>query len=345
MNSFIQSLSSVSLALMAAAFASGCVASDKQIIQQASNFDAGIRPAEIQHPMDNAYLQQIGERIIAAAKQLDHEGLGPKTHFKEKDNSWMFKDIHFELVNSKTLNAFTTGGHYVYIYLQLFQMCKNEDELAAVMSHEYGHIYCRHVQKGTGRQEALAVATLAATGAGYVAGGKENGSQYSQAAATLAQSGGGFLEMGYTREDEAQADEYGFKFYTRAGWPPEHFADFFKEMIAAGYDKTPAIASDHPTLASRVQAAEKRVKAQNPQRVAQYRKPDIATPAQFEEYKRAAIQAAQGIPDDQKVLQAKNLLQALPRSCWIPYEPEDQKQAQEKIVRQVQQQTSGGTAK
>ena len=43
--------------------------------------------------------------------------------------------------NSKTINAFTTGGHYVYIYDALFQMCKNEDELAAVMAHEYGHIH------------------------------------------------------------------------------------------------------------------------------------------------------------------------------------------------------------
>src|SRR5438445_136214 len=86
----------------------------------------------------------------------------------------------------------------------------------------------------------------------------------SSRSATLAQTGGGFLNMGFTREDEAQADEYGFKFYTRAGWPPEHFGDFFKEMIAAGYDKTPAIASDHPTLASRVEAAEKRARNQNP---------------------------------------------------------------------------------
>ena len=241
----------------------------------------------------------------------------------------MFQDLHWELVNSKTINAFTTGGHYVYIYNALFQMCKNEDELAAVMAHEYGHIYCRHVQKGTGRQEALAMVSLAATGAGYVYGGQANGAQYAQAASSLTQAGGGFIDMGFTRGDEAQADEYGLRFYTRAGWPPEHFADFFKDMIAAGYDKTPAIASDHPTLASRVEAAEKRVKALDPARVAQLRKDNIATQEQFNQYKRAAVGASQGMPDDQKVLQAKNLLQALPRSCWVPYVPDDQKEAAE----------------
>ncbi|HXE55493.1 MAG TPA: M48 family metallopeptidase [Tepidisphaeraceae bacterium] len=310
----------------------GCMASDKSVIQQASAFNSGIAPAEIRHPQNNAYLQQIGDRIIAAAKQLDAEHVGPKSHFAKGDRSWMFQDIHWELVNSKTVNAFTTGGHYVYIYDALYQMCKNEDELAAVMAHEYGHIYCRHVQKGQGRQEALAALSLAAAGAGYAYGGQQNGAAYAKNAMSAAQAGGGFIDMGFTRGDEAQADEYGFKFYVRAGWPPEHFADFFRDMITAGYDKTPAIQSDHPTLASRVEAAEKRVKELNPQRVQQLRRPEIADQQQFNQYKQAAIQASQGMPDDQKVLQAKNLLQALPRSCWMPYEPEDQKQAQQKII-------------
>jgi predicted Zn-dependent protease len=326
------------------AISGGCVASDKQVIQQASAFNSGLQPAEIREAQNNAYLQQIGDRIVAAAKQFDKEGVGPKSHFKEKNNSWMFQDLHWELVNSKTINAFTTGGHYVYIYNALFQMCKNEDELAAVMAHEYGHIYCRHVQKGTGRQEALAMVSLAATGAGYVYGGQANGAQYAQAASSLTQAGGGFIDMGFTRDDEAQADEYGLRFYTRAGWPPEHFADFFRDMIAAGYDKTPAIASDHPTLASRVEAAEKRVKALDPARVAQLRKDDIATLAQFNQYKRAAIGASQGMPDDQKALQAKNLLQALPRSCWVPYDPDDQKEAQQKLIEQAQKQQGQNSA-
>ncbi len=250
----------------------------------------------------------------------------------------MFQDIHWQLVNSKTVNAFTTGGHYVYIYDALFQMCKNEDELAAVMAHEYGHIYSRHVQKGTGRQEALAVLALAAGGAGYAAGGKDNGAQYAQTAMAAAQSGGGFIQMGFTRGDEAQADEFGFQFYTAAGWPPDHFSDFFKEMIAAGYDKTPAIASDHPTLASRVAAADARASALSLEEVARLRKPEIANQQQFDQFKQAAIAASQGMPDDKSVLQAKNLLQALPRSCWLPYEPDDEKEAQQQIVQAAQQQ-------
>ena len=335
------------LALCAAsliAIGSGCAASDKQVIQQASQFNTGIQPAEIQHPQTNAYMQKIGDRIVAAAKQLDAEHVGPKQHFSDKDHAWMFQDIHWELVNSKTVNAFTTGGHYVYIYAALFQMCRNEDELAAVMAHEYGHIYCRHVQSGTGRQEALAGLSLVAGGAANYAGGGNGSSPYAKYATALAQTGGTLLSNGFSRKDEAQADEYGFQFYTRAGWPPEHFGDFFKAMIAAGYDKTPAIESDHPTLASRVQAADARVAKLDPQRVAQLRQPDIATQQQFDQNKQQAIAASAGMPNDQQALAAKNLLQALPRSCWLPYTPPDQLEAEQKIIdaAKTRQQQSGG---
>jgi predicted Zn-dependent protease len=50
---------------------------------------------------------------------------------------------------------------------------------------------------------------------------------------------GQFIGMGYTRKDEAQADELGFDFYSRAGWDPYRFGDFFQHMIDKGYDKTP----------------------------------------------------------------------------------------------------------
>jgi predicted Zn-dependent protease len=314
------------------ALGTGCAASDKKTIQQASAFDAGLKPAEIHHAQIDPYLQKIGDRIVTAARELDAQGVGPKQHFSKEDRSWMFQDIHWELVNSQTINAFTTGGHYVYIYDALYQMCQNEDELAAVLAHEYGHIYSRHVQKGSGRQETLTILTLAAGGAGYLAGGDTSGSKYAQSAMAFTDKQGKSILTGYTREDEAQADEFGFLFYYKAGWPPNHFGDFFKEMIKAGYETKDPKSSDHPTLASRVAAVDARVKTLNPTRVVEFRRPNIATEAEFDQNKRNALAASQGMPNDQQVLQAKNLLQALPRSCWIPDEQQDQKDAQQKVL-------------
>src|SRR5206468_6585679 len=118
------------------------------------------------------YLQNVGDRIISSANELDKQGFGPASH-KTGDNSWMFSNkMQFHFVNSKTVNAFTTGGEHMYVYNALFQMCKSEDELAAVMSHEYAHVYCRHVQAGTNRQYAQLGAAGAAAVAGYAIGGQ-----------------------------------------------------------------------------------------------------------------------------------------------------------------------------
>ena len=53
--------------------------------------------------------------------------------------------------------------------------------------------------------------------------------------------------------------------------------------------------------------------------------------------KKRAAQLASTSPNDKSLANTKQLLQALPRSCWVPYEPEDQKQAQQDIVQKAQQ--------
>ena len=143
------------LLTLALATLTGCSATgftkDNSVVANAESANGQLSPAEINDPEINQYFQAISQRILATAKKLDAAGVGPAKHLTE-NTQWMFSpDIQFHLVNSKTINAFTTGGHHLYIYNGLFQLCKSEDELAAVMAHEYGHVYSRHVQKGTDR--------------------------------------------------------------------------------------------------------------------------------------------------------------------------------------------------
>ena len=318
----------------------GCTVSDSSVIQKAEGFDQGIRPAEIKDDAVNGYLQRIGERIVQAARESDAAKWGPPSHFaKGEGQSWMFKGIQFHLVNSKTLNAFTTGGDHVYIYNELFQLCHNEDELAAVMAHEFGHIYCRHVQKGTTRQYGILAGALGLGAVGYVAGGSEHGADYAQKAAAMGMVAGNFAGMHFTRGDEAQADECGFHFYCLAGWDPDKFGDFFQTMIDKGYDTTPELASDHPTLASRVKIARERAKKmpQLPQRD-RMRQPEIASNAQFQQYQQQAVRLGKSMPDDKSLANTKLMLAAIPRSCLTPITPPDQTQAREQLLEDLKQQ-------
>src|SRR3712207_1331688 len=93
----------------------GCTPTDQAVISQANQVHGSLEPAVIRDRDVQGYMDAIGDRIISAAVQYDRE----KGHSQEKgfDNSWM-NDVRFHLVNSKTLNAFTTGGQHIYIYNQ-----------------------------------------------------------------------------------------------------------------------------------------------------------------------------------------------------------------------------------
>ena len=137
--------------------------------------------------------------------------------------------------------------------------------------------------------------------------------------------------MGFTRKDEAQADEFGFYFYTHAGWHPEHFGDFFQHMIDAGYDKTPGYMSDHPTLKSRVEEANARVKKLPPD-AKDWSKPPIADASEFKQLQTRAAKLSKSLPDDTSLKNSQQLLQALPRSCVAPVDPQDAVAARQRIA-------------
>ena len=302
--------------------ATGC-ATDQKVMAAAEGAQQELKPAVMEDAQLQAYLQSVGERIIQTAMAMDKEGFGPKSHTKSKeDNSWMFSDkMRFYLVNSKTLNAFTTGGDYMYIYNELFLNCKSEDELAAVMAHEYAHVYARHVKSGMDRNVGQNVGTgVVAVGTGVVSlllgGGLSSSVSNAETAGSATAKAGKFVGMGFTRGDEDEADALGFAFYTRAGWDPHHFADFFKHMIAAGYDGTPEMFSDHPKLSARVANTDKRV-AQLPADAVNYRKPPIANPQQFAALQQRSTQLAKSLPNDQAVKKAQAMLAAFP-SCVSP---------------------------
>ena len=317
----------VSILVLVPFLAAGC-ATDSQVRSQAEETHAQLEPAVMKDAELSNYLQQLGARVAAAAHELDKEHVGPKEHFKE-DNSWMFSTDEFHLVNSEQLNAFTTGGSHMYVYTQLMQSCRSEDELAAVVSHEFAHVYCRHVQKGMNRQMWTLGGAAALGVAGYAAGGKEHGTEYAAYGAALGMVAGNFLGMGFTRDDEAQADEYGFQFYCRAGWDPAKFGDFFQQLIDKGYDKTPEIESDHPSLSSRVQAARTRAQ-QLPADAPQWRSPPIADAARFAALKTRAAQVALTTKKESDLGKAQLLLRAVP-SCLLAVDTPAQKDAQTQL--------------
>ena len=78
-----------------------------------------------------------------------------------------------------------------------------------------------------------------------------------------------------------------------------------------------------------------------PPEASSWRKPAIADPAKFKQLQARAAQLAKTTPDDKSLKNSQQLLAALPRSCVIPYETQDELQARQAIAQQAQAKQSG----
>ncbi|MDB5459456.1 MAG: peptidase [Caulobacteraceae bacterium] len=133
--------------------------------------------------------------------------------------------VRVVLVGDKELNAFTAGGQTIYINTGLIQQTQNPNQLIGVLAHETGHITGGHVARDTGNKPALATYLLtmglgilaAVAGAPAAAGGLMYSSDYF---ATL-------TYLGYSRVQEASADQAAATSLEKAGISGKGLVDFF----------------------------------------------------------------------------------------------------------------------
>ncbi|QSQ23596.1 M48 family metalloprotease [Pyxidicoccus parkwayensis] len=153
----------------------------------------------------------------------------------------------------KTVNAFATPGGYLYVYTGLLLAADNEAELAGVMAHEAGHVVARHSARAMVSQMGLQTVTQAALG--------KNPSAVATIAAQLV--GGGTM-LAYGRSEETEADEYGARYSSGAGYDPRGLITFF-EKLEKQQGSSPAFMkwlSTHPTNKDRISHLQKFI-AQN----------------------------------------------------------------------------------
>ncbi|HSN18412.1 MAG TPA: M48 family metallopeptidase [Gammaproteobacteria bacterium] len=164
----------------------------------------------------------------------------------------------------KTVNAFALPGGHVSVYTGIFSVAKTPGELAAVLGHEMGHVQAGHGAERMSDQAATALGVdLAAILAGI-----DQSSATGQA--TMAALGAGAqvgVLLPFSRAQESEADKLGTQYMAQAGFDPHQALDLWHNMMSMNQGGAPpAILSDHPADASRLQA----LQAQMPEDVQRY---------------------------------------------------------------------------
>lgn len=152
-------------------------------------------------------------------------------------------------------NAFALPGGKVGVNTGIFIVARNQDQLAAVIAHEIGHVVSRHhderITRQMGAQGALSILGALA-GARY---GQGAGDAAMQGGSVLAQTG--FLLPG-SRQQETEADVVGQQLMAAAGFDPRQAVNLWQNMIAAGGNRPPQWLSTHPDPQARISELQQR---------------------------------------------------------------------------------------
>ncbi|MCG3179323.1 MAG: Beta-barrel assembly-enhancing protease [Phycisphaerae bacterium] len=186
----------------------------------------------INNPTLVSYVNSVGMKLVAQLPQTlskDMGGYSPQ---------WSFTPV-----NSDDINAFALADGHIYVTKGILKMMTNERELAAVLGHEITHVAAGHTRRQMQENTALQVLAEAA-GAG---GGS--------AAGAVAKLAGQLASLSFSRSDESEADKYGMKWMTAAGYNPWGMVDLQQKLLDAGGGGTPEILSTHPSGPTRISDA------------------------------------------------------------------------------------------
>jgi len=187
-----------------------------------------------QNPNLTQYLNEVGQTVARKSSRPNP-----------------FKGYHFAVLDTGELNAFACPGGIIFITRGLIQTCKNEDQLAAVLAHEVGHV---------ANKDGINSISQARWTQVFTSMGTEAAKQYGGAAGNLLSLFEGSIDdvfktivvNGYSRQAEETADAAALTELTKAGYDPGAMVVLLTAMEAKGKGSTSGIFKTHPPTSERL---------------------------------------------------------------------------------------------
>lgn len=191
-------------------------------------------------PLIINYLEQLFDRLLPYS-QLDE------------------KRVDLVVAQNNTLNAFAVPGNIIGVHTGLLNYAKTENQLAAVLAHEMGHLSQRHYARRLEQQKNMMMPMLAGMLAGLVLAANSN-SDAGVAAIMGTQAAAQQASLAFSRQNEQEADRIGMQTMIQAGLDPHAAADMFEEMMRANRlnRRPPEYLLTHPVNETRVADARNR---------------------------------------------------------------------------------------
>jgi len=147
------------------------------------------------------------------------------------------------------VNAFAVPGGKIGINTGLFKVARNQDQLAAVIGHEVGHVIANHANERLSQQYAVqgGLMVIDALAGNFSPLIRQMGMQALGLGADI-----GIL-LPYSRIHESEADLIGLKLMARAGFDPRESITLWRNMASAGGGQPIEFLATHPSNQTRLQ--------------------------------------------------------------------------------------------
>jgi predicted Zn-dependent protease len=191
-------------------------------------------------PKLERYVADVGNRVLATS-DLRRAGI---------DEQIRKTPVTFGVLDSPIINAMALPGGYIYVTRGMLAHFNSEDQLAAVLAHEIGHVAARHAARQAWQQQL---------GQGLLLGGALLGQGLglpAQDILNLGSMAAQLVFLRYSREDELEADKLGLAYSSAADYDPLEVISFFQtlERIQEKEGQAmPSFLSTHPNPGDRIQ--------------------------------------------------------------------------------------------
>lgn len=148
--------------------------------------------------------------------------------------------------NDDSANAFALPGGKIGVHTGLLKVAVTQDQLAAVIGHEVGHVLAQH------GNERMSLEFASQTGQQLLGVFLEGNQQKPMLMAVLGLGAQYGLQLPYSRIHEAEADLIGLKLMAKAGFEPQASVALWHNMAKNSGGGPPEFLSTHPSHETRI---------------------------------------------------------------------------------------------
>lgn len=155
-------------------------------------------------------------------------------------------------------NAFALPGGKIGVNEGLLAVATSDDQLAAVIGHEVGHVLARHGNERLTQQLGIRTVLFLV---GLFSEGDADSERIIQALGMGAHLG---IALPFSRAHEEEADLMGLELMASAGFDPRESMQLWRNMATAGGEQPLEFLSTHPNPGSRIGALEEKMQVALP---------------------------------------------------------------------------------